>query len=162
MEYKPKWVDNAKKTIIASLQKLKTKLVRPQSLTIYKTFIMLQLMAIVVSFKVERTMFLLNKKLENAKYNSALFKINIILGTSRESLYEYVNLESLRHRHSYRKLCSFYIILRYQSLKFVYAIISNIRWYTPFLDLGITSSGIPFSQYAVIEWDKLFKNLRVA
>ena len=53
---------------------------------------MLQLMAIVVSFKVERTMFLLNKKLENAKYNSVLFKINIILGTSRESLYEYVNL----------------------------------------------------------------------
>ena len=107
-------------------------------------------MAIVVSFKVERTMFLLNRKLENAKYNSALFKINIILGTSRESLYEYVNLESLRHRRSY------------QSPKFVYAIISNIRWYTPFLDLGITSSGIPFSQYAVIEWDKLFENLRVA
>ena len=52
-----------------------------------------------------------HRKLESIQYNACL-AIIAIRGSSREKLYHELGLESLQHRHWYRKLCLFYNIFK--------------------------------------------------
>ena len=47
-----------------------------------------------------------------------------IRGSSREKLYQELGLETLQQRRWYRKLCCFYKILKSQSPKYLYSIMS--------------------------------------
>ena len=52
------------------------------------------------------------QKIESIYYNSDLAITGAIRGTSKEKLFEELELESLQHRRWYRKLCCFYKILK--------------------------------------------------
>ena len=64
------------------------------------------------------------QKMETIQYNAALAITGAIRGSSRENLYQELGLETLQQQRWYRKLCSFYKILKSQSPKYLYSIIS--------------------------------------
>ena len=51
-----------------------------------------------------------NQKIERIQYNAALAIIGAIKGTSQSNLYNELGFESLKFRHWFQKLCTFYKI----------------------------------------------------
>ena len=64
------------------------------------------------------------QKMETIHYNAALAITGAIRGSSQEKLYQELGLETLQQRRWYRKLCCFYKILKSQSPKYLYSIMS--------------------------------------
>ena len=62
------------------------------------------------------------QKIETIQYNTALAITDTIRGSSKEKIYQELGLETLQQCW-YRKLCSFYKIIKSQSLKYHYSII---------------------------------------
>ena len=60
-----------------------------------------------------------HQKLEPIQYNAALVVTGAIRGSSREKLYQELGLESLKQRHSFRKLYYFFNITKNQSPKYL-------------------------------------------
>ena len=60
--------------------------------------------------------------MESIQYNAALVITGSIRGTSKEKLFEELDLESLQHRWWYRKLCCFCKILKDQSPNYLFII----------------------------------------
>ena len=52
----------------------------------------------------------LNQKIERIQYNAALAITGVIKGTYQSWLYNELGLESLKFRHWFRELCTFYKI----------------------------------------------------
>ena len=102
--------NNISKTI-ELLWKLQNILPRPALLTIYKCFIR-QNGDIIYD---QAYKFSFHQKLESVQYNTLLALTGAIRGTSRETLNPELDLEFLRMRRWYRKLCCFYKIYNKQA-----------------------------------------------
>ena len=63
------------------------------------------------------------QKMKTIQYNAALEITGAIRGSSTENLYQELGLETLQQPHWYRKLCSFYKILKSKYPKYLYSII---------------------------------------
>ena len=66
---------------------------------------------------------LLQQKMETIQYSAALAKTRAIRDSSREILYDKLDLETLQQKVWYIKLCCFYKMLKSQSPKYLYSII---------------------------------------
>ena len=67
--------------------------------------------------------FLFYEKLESIQYNDCLALTGVIRGTSKENIYQELDLASLQICRWYRKLCLFYKIYKNQSPSYLYNII---------------------------------------
>ena len=65
-------------------------------------------------------------KVESTPHKETLAITGAIRGTSKDIFFEELGLESLQHRRWYRKLCCFYKVLKDQSSKYLFDIISEI------------------------------------
>ena len=88
-------------------------------------------------------------------------------GTSKEKLYQELGFESLQHRRWFRKLCTFYKILKNQSPRHLYELlpIKTVLHNTtpsiyPFFILDTIFSKNMFFPSAVIEWNDLNLSIR--
>ena len=68
-----------------------------------------------------------HEKLESIQYNAALAITSAIRGSSREKLYQELGFESLQQRRWYRKLCLLFKIIKNQSPKYLFELISTAR-----------------------------------
>ena len=99
---------------IALLRKLQTILPRPTLLTIYKAFIRPHLdHGDTIYDQAYNDSF--HQKLESIQYNAALAITGAIRGNYSEKLYQELGLESLQQRRWYRKLCTFFKIIKEKS-----------------------------------------------
>ena len=105
---------------IGLLRKLQTLLPRAPLITIYKSFIRPHLdygdMIYDQTFNMS-----FQQKIETIQYNAALVITSPIKGSSRETLYQKLGLDTLQQRCWHIKLCCFYKILKSQSLKYLYS-----------------------------------------
>ena len=108
---------------IGLLCKLQTLLPRDLLITVYSSFISLHLYYGDMIYDQTFNM-LFQQKMETIQYYVALAITGAKRGSSREKLYEELGLETLQQRRWFRKLCCFYKILKPQSLKNLYSIIS--------------------------------------
>ena len=65
--------------------------------------------------------------MESIQYNAALAITGARRGTSREKLYQELDLESLSKRQWYRKLCYFFKIFKGQSSEYLFKILPSVR-----------------------------------
>ena len=70
------------------------------------------------------------KTVEIIQYDVALDIPEAICGSSKEKPFEELGLESPEHRRWYRKLCCFYKIWKYQSLKYLFNIMPQLPGHT--------------------------------
>ena len=103
--------------------KLQTCFPRAPLITFYKSFIRSHLdygdMIYDQTFNI-----LFQQKVETTQYNAALAITGAKRSSSCEKLYQELGLETLQQRRWYRKLCCLYKILKSQSPKYFYSIIS--------------------------------------
>ena len=91
-----------------------------------------------------------------------------IRGTSKEKLYHELGLETLEKRRCYRKLCCFFKIFRNQCPQYLFNIIpTSVRPYNTSNANDIPQFKVKhnffqnsFSRSVVIEWSKLYQNIR--
>ena len=103
-------------------RKFQSVLPRSSLLTIYKTFIRRHFdYADVVYDQSYKPSF--HEKLESIQYNAAFAVTGVVRGSSSEKLYQELDLESLKNRRWFRKLCQFYKILKSKSLRYLFDII---------------------------------------
>ena len=105
-------------------------------------------------------------KMESIQYNACLAITGAIRCTSREKIYQELDLESLQLRRCYKKLCLFYKAFKNEHPKYLFHFIS-VRC-TPYATR--TESNVPliehnfFKNYffasVIIEWNNLNPNLR--
>ena len=103
------------------------------------------------------------QKVESIQCNAALAITGTIRETSKEKLFEELDLESLQHRRWYRKLCCFYKVLKDQSPKYLFNIIPKLtRPYstrntnnTPHFKTKHSFFKYTFFPSVIIEWNKL-------
>ena len=118
-------LDKVNKTIELR-QKLQNTLPRPSLLTIYKSFIRPHLYyGYIIYDQAYNASF--QQKGESIQYNAAVAITGTIRGTSKEKLFEELDLESLQHRQWYRKRYCFYKILKDQSPKYIFNIIPKLN-----------------------------------
>ena len=98
------------------LQKLQNLLPRFALITIYKAFVRPHIM--VMSFIINLTSF--HQKLESIQYNARLAITGAIRGTSKERLYQELNIEPLQLRRWYRNLRMFYQIYQSKSPQYLF------------------------------------------
>ena len=65
----------------------------------------------------------LEEKLESNQYHVCLGLTEAIRGTSKEKIYQELELESLRDRRCCRKLCLFYKVLENKNSKYLFSLI---------------------------------------
>ena len=120
---------------VGLLRKLQKILTRAPLLTIYKSFIIPHLYyGDIIYEKAYNSSF--HQNLEKIQYNSALAITGAIRGTSKEKLYQELELESLEKRRWYQKLCYFYKIFNKQSPTYLLNIISmsNRSYFTRYVE----------------------------
>ena len=106
---------------IGLLGKLQNILLRGTQITIYKSFVIPYLdYGDVIYDQQHNNSF--HQKLELIQYNAALAITGAIRGTSKEKLYQEVDLESLQQRWWFRKLCYFFKITKNQFPPYFYLI----------------------------------------
>ena len=108
--------------------------------------------------------------IETVQYNASLAITGAIKGTSRERLYQELELESLGDRRCYRRLIFFFNIVTHNSPNYLYTLLpDNQRSYdaernklflVPFSHTNYFTN--TFFPYCVSEWNKLGKELRNA
>ena len=153
--------------IIGLLSKFQSLLPTAALITIYKAFVRPPLdYGDVLYDQVFNTSF--HEKLESIQYNACLALTGAIRGTSKEKIYQELDLESLQIRRWYRKLCLFYKIYKIQSPSYLYNIIPTTNMHYTFRN----SDKIPFFKtkhnffrnsffpLVIIEWNKLDPSLR--
>ena len=111
---------------IGLLCKLEAVLPRPLLVIIYKAFVKPHLdCGDIIYHQAHKEPF--HQKLESIQYNAALAITGAVRGTSRETLYQEVVLESLQKRRWYRKLCYFLKIFKGQSSDYLSKILPSIK-----------------------------------
>ena len=75
---------------------------------------------------IKRIMRLFSKTVESIQYNVDPAIAGDIRGTSKDKLFEELDLECLQYRRWYRNLCCFYKILKDQSLKYLFNVSSKL------------------------------------
>lgn len=66
---------------------------------------------------------LINKKPESIQYNAWLALSGTIRQMSKDEIYQEISFESLQHRRWYRRICSFYKILKLENLDYLFRIV---------------------------------------
>ena len=108
------------------LRKFQQILPRSSLLTIYKTFIRSWLdYADIIYDEAYNSAF--HDKLESIQYNACLAITGAIRGTSTEKLNQELELESLKSRRWFRKLCHFYKIFNEKSSSYLFKLIPNFN-----------------------------------
>ena len=104
------------------LRKLRLHLPRSSLITIYKSFIrsILDYGDILYDQPYNGSV---TNRIESIQYNAALAITGSIRGTSRDSLYSELGLESLQSRRWLRKLCIFYKIFHNKSPQYLFNLI---------------------------------------
>ena len=103
------------------------------------------------------------QKMETIQYNAALAITGTIRGSYREKLHQELGLETLQQRRWHRKLRCFYKILKSQSPKYLYSIISihNMSSRTrqcneiPIINMKHVFFKNIYFRSTIIEWNKL-------
>ena len=104
------------------LRKLQIFLPRAALITIYKAFIRPHLdYSDILCDQAYNMSF--HQKLESIQYNARLAITGAIRGTSKETLYQELGLESLQLRRWYRKLGMFYKIFKSKSPQYIFRLI---------------------------------------
>ena len=107
---------------IGLLWKLHHILPRLPLLAIYKSFIRPHLdYGDIICDQAYNALF--HQKLNSIRYNAALAITGAIRGTSKEKLYNELDLKTLKKRRWYRKLCCLFKIFRYKCPKYLFNII---------------------------------------
>ena len=109
-----------------------------------------------------------HQKMETIQYNAAMATTGAIRGSSREKLYQELDLESLQQPRWYRKLCYFLKLTKNKSPKYIFNSILTIRstcrsrniGNTPQLNVRHTFFRNPYFQSIVTEWNNLDKSIR--
>ena len=147
---------------IGLLRKLHHILPRSPLLTIYKSFIRPHLdYGDIIYYQAYNASF--HQKLDSIQYNAALAITGAIRGTSKEKLYNELDLETLEKRRWYRKLCCFFKIFRYKFPKYLLNIILiSVGTYNtrntnniPLFKVKHNFFQNLFFPSAVIEWNKM-------
>ena len=108
--------------LVGSLRKLYHLIPRKSLMTIYKSFIRPHLdFGDFIYDKPNNDSFC--NKIESIQYNAALAITGCIKGTSRDKLYSEVGLESLKDRRWYRRLTTFYKIMKTKFPQYLFSII---------------------------------------
>ena len=119
-------ISNKVNKTIGILRKLQHILPREPLLTFYKSFVRPHLdYGDVIYDQHYNNSF--HQKLESIQYNAALAITGPIRGSSRETLYQELGLESLKQRRWFRRLCYFFKITKNQSPKYLFVKISTTR-----------------------------------
>ena len=106
---------------IGLIRKLRNSLPRPSLVTLYKSFIRphLDYGDIIYDQPFNNSS---QTKIESMQYIACLAIIGAIRGTSKERLDKELGLESLQHRHWYRKFCYLYKIIVNESLNYLFKV----------------------------------------
>ena len=107
-------------------------------------------------------------KMESIQYNACLAITGAIRGTSREEIYQELDLESLQIRRWYRKLCLCYKFFKIKHPKYLFQLIpvrctKHVTRTEGNISLIRTKHNFfknPFFPSAIIEWNNLDPNLR--
>ena len=152
---------------IGLLRKLQIFLPRAALITIYKAFIKLHLDYGDIFYDQAYNMSF-HQKLESIQYNACLAITGAIRGTSKETLYQELRLESLQLRRWYRKLGMFYKIFKSKSPQYLFKLrpektssyatrnADNI----PLFNIKHNFYKNSFFLSSIIEWNNLDPNLR--
>ena len=133
---------------IELLRKLQNILPRSAQLTIYKSFIRPHLdYADIIYDQAYNASF--HQKLELLQYNACLAITGAIRGTSREKLYEELDLESLQLRRWSKKLSCVYKLFNSEHHHYLLKLIPSR-----------SSSYVTRNYSTIIEWSKLDHNIR--
>ena len=147
---------------IALLRKLRTILPRPALLTIYRSFIRLHLdYGDIIYDQAYNNSF--HQKLESVQYIAGLALTGVIRGTSTEKFNQELGLETLQQRRWYRKLCTFYKIVKGKSSEYLYNIIPSLTntyrtrhsHNIPQFNVKQNSIKNSFFPSTILEWNKL-------
>ena len=68
-----------------------------------------------------------HQKMQSIQYKAALAITGSMRGTSREKLYQELDIKSLHKRRWYRKLCYFFKIFKGQSPEYLFRILPSVR-----------------------------------
>ena len=109
-----------------------------------------------------------HQKLKSIQYHAALAITGVVRGTSSEKLYQELGLESLQQRRWYRKLCTFFKIIKEKSPDYVLNIIpknnSNHRtrnsYNIPQFNIKHNFFKNSFFPSVIAEWNKLDSDIR--
>ena len=108
------------------LRKFQQVLPRSSVLTIYKTFIRSRLhYANIIYDQAYNSAF--HDKFESIHCNTCLAITGAIRGTSTEKIYQELDLESLKFRRLFRKLCHFYKIFNEKSPSYLFNLVPNFN-----------------------------------
>ena len=135
---------------------------RDSLVTIYKSFRRLQLDYADVTFDKPSNAALSNR-IESDRYNAALEITGTIRGTSKEKLYQERGFETIKERKWFRRLCSFYKILKNQAPAYRYSLLSppnkhyNTRKYSKIRQIFCRTETFSnsFLPQTIKEWNKL-------
>ena len=113
---------------ISVLRKLRHYIPRNSLITTYKSFIRSHLeYGDIVFDQPNNASF--SEKLESIQYNAALAITGAVRGSSKVKLYEELGLENLKSRRWFRRLCSFYKIIKTKSPSYLYNLIPHPNHY---------------------------------
>ena len=127
LDFQEYWKSLVKKvnTTVALLRKFQNILPRSALLTISKCFVRSHLdYGDIIYDEAFNNSF--HQKIESLQYNAALAITGAIRGTSREKIYQELDLESLQQRRWYGKLCLFFKIYKNQCPKYFFDIIPEL------------------------------------
>lgn len=110
---------------------------------------------------------LINKNPESIQYNAWLALSGTIRQMSKDEIYQEISFESLQHRRWYRRICSFYKILKLENLYYLFRIIPEGNLYylaaAQFLSyIAIALLSKLFFPSIIEEWNKHDRNLTIA
>ena len=111
---------------MALLRRFQPILPRSSQLTIYKTFIRIQLDFADIIYD-QACNSSIHEKLEPIQYNACLTITGAIRGTSAEKLCQELGLESRKSIRWFRKICHFYKILNENSPSYLFDLIPNLN-----------------------------------
>ena len=152
---------------VGLLRKFQHILPRSTLLTTYKTFIRSRLdYAYIIYDQAYNSAF--HDKFESIRYNACLAITGAIRGTSTEKIYKELDLESLKSRRWFRKLCHFYKIFNDKSPSYLFNLIPNFnRVQNTRLSYNIPPIKVKHDYFknsfflsAISEWNKLDLNIR--
>ena len=156
--------------LIGTIKCLSSVLPRKSLLTIYKSFVRPHLDYGDILYDNPANKNLVNF-IEKVQYKACLDITGAIQGTSRESLYQELGLESLRFRRWYRKMIFFYRIVNELAPKYLTDIIptTNNRHYSTRSQTNSETNQFytrteifknSFFPFCIKEWNKLDVNIR--
>ena len=149
------------------IKKLSNTLPRDALLTIYKSFVRPHLDYGDIIFDQPQNDSFCNK-LESIQYNAALAISGAIRGTSKTKLYKELDLEFLKCRRWFRRLCTFYKIITYNIPLYLADLLAkgahsyNTRKSEDISTFQSRTETFKFffSPWSIVEWNKLDLKIR--